>query len=254
MSTPVQTLLGKFVWHENYSNDVDAAKKFYAALFGWDFETWKPGEADYSMVKVGDQMHAGFMTVQGGEPPHWLGIVQVEDCDEIARKVEAAGGKIYAGPFDIPEVGRFTVIGDPQGAVLSAMAAGADTQETPPAEGVFVWDELHTPDVEGAKSFYAEVFGWTSADMDMGESGTYTMFKRSGDVDVAGAYPSAEGQGPPHWLVYVGCDDVDATTSRAAELGGTALLEPSDVPGVGRLAVLQDPQGAVFGIFNPTSQ
>ena len=90
--------------------------------------------------------------------------------------------------------------------------------------------------------------------MDMGESGTYTMFKRSADVDVAGAYQSSEGQGPPHWLVYVGCDDVDATASRAAELGGTALLEPTDVPGVGRLAVLQDPQGAVFGIFNPTSQ
>ena len=66
MSTPVQTLIGKFVWHENYSNDVDAAKKFYADLFGWDFETWEPGEVDYSMVKVGEQMHAGFLAVQGG--------------------------------------------------------------------------------------------------------------------------------------------------------------------------------------------
>lgn len=251
----VETLVGKFIWHENYSNDVDAAKKFYADLFGWEYETWEPGEADYSMVKVGEQMHAGFLGVQGGAPPHWLGIVQVENCDETAKQVESAGGQIYAGPLDIPEVGRFVVIGDPQGAAVGAIAPRDDAPDTPPAEGVFVWDELQTSDVEGAKSFYGEVFGWTSADMDMGENSTYTMFKRAGDVDVGGAYQmSGDSPAPPHWLAYIGCDDVDATASRTTELGGMALLQPVDVPGVGRLAVLQDPQGAVFGIFKPTSQ
>lgn len=251
MSTPVKTLMGKFVWHENYSNDVEGAKSFYAEVCGWGYETWKPGEADYSMVKVGNTMHAGFLGVQGGAPPHWLGIVQVESADETAERVESAGGSIKAGPMDIPDVGRMVVFADPQGAVLAAMSPEADAQETPPAEGVFVWDELGTIDVEDAKRFYREVFGWTSEAMDMGPAGTYTVFKRSGDEQVGGAMTKPEGAPHPYWLTYVGTDDVDGCVDRAEKQGGTTILEPTDVPTVGRLAVVRDPQGAVFGLFKP---
>ncbi|HEX2505688.1 MAG TPA: VOC family protein [Gaiellaceae bacterium] len=252
MSTPVKTLIGKFVWHENYSGDVEAAKRFYSELFGWDFETWKPGEADYAMVKVDDRMHAGFMTVQQeGAPAHWLGIVEVENCDETARNAAAVGGTVHAGPFDIPDVGRFAVIADPQGAVLAAMASESDSHEQPAAEGVFVWDELHTSDIEDAKRFYGEVFGWGSEDMDMGEAGTYTLFKRAGGPDPGGGMQTADDPTLPHWLVYVYADDIDATASRAGELGGAVLFGPEEAPGVGRLAILQDPQSAVFGIFKP---
>jgi uncharacterized protein len=252
VSTHVQTTIGKFVWHENYSNDVEAAKRFYAEVFGWDYEVWKPGEADYAMVKVNDQMHAGFLGVQGGAPPHWLGIVQVESSDETAERVESAGGRIIAGPMDLPDVGRLLVLADPQGAVVAAMSPEADAQEMPPSEGVFVWDELATSDVDGAKRFYGEVFGWTSADMDMGPAGTYTMFKRAGDVDVGGAMTLPEGAPHPYWLPYIGTGDVDGCVARATDLGGQALLEPADVPTVGRLAILRDPQGAAFGVFKPT--
>jgi uncharacterized protein len=252
MSTPVQTLIGKFVWHENYSNDVEGAKRFYGDVFGWDYEVFKPGEVDYPMVKVGERTHGGFMVVQQeGAPAHWLGIVQVEDADETAKKAESAGGKIHAGPFDIPEVGRMVVLGDPQGAVLAALAAAADAQEQPPAEGVFVWDELGTSDVEDAKRFYGELFGWATDEMDMGPAGTYTIFKRSGDEQVGGAMTKPEGAPQPYWLVYVGTDDVDGCVERAAKGGGTTIMEPMDVPTIGRLAVVQDPQGATFGIFKP---
>jgi uncharacterized protein len=250
MSTPVQTTIGKFVWHENYSNDVEAAKRFYGDLLGWDYETWKPGEADYSMVKVGDQMHGGFLTNPSGAPPHWLGIVQVESCDETAERIESAGGTIHAGPMDIPDVGRMVVFSDPQGAALAAMSPDPSTTEMPPSEGVFVWDELGTSDVEGAKRFYGEVFGWTSADMEM-PNGTYTMFRRAGDVDAAGAMSLPEGVDQPYWLFYVGTDDVDGCVARTAELEGSVILEPIDVEGVGRLAVIQDPQGAALGLFTP---
>jgi hypothetical protein len=251
MSTPVKTLVGKFVWHENYSTDVEASKSFYAEVLGWDYETWKPGEADYSMVKVGDTMHAGFLGVQGGAPPHWLGIVQVEDADETAKRVESAGGSVKAGPMDIPDVGRMVVIGDPQGAILAAMSSEADTQEMPPAEGVFVWDELGTTDVEAAKAFYGEVFGWTTEDMDMGPNGVYTIFNRGGGEQVGGAMTLPEGAPHPYWLTYVGSDDVDGCVERAAKAGGSTIMEPADVPTVGRLAILRDPQGAVFGLFKP---
>jgi predicted enzyme related to lactoylglutathione lyase len=251
MSTGVQTAIGKFVWHENNSTDVEKAKRFYADLLGWETEVWKPGEMDYAMIKVGEHMHGGFMAAQGGAPSHWLGHVLVEDVDETVRRAEAAGGRILAGPMDIPEVGRFAVIADPQGAVLSAFAPAG---EAPQPEGVFVWDELTTSDPEAATSFYGEVFGWSAHGMDMGEMGTYTIFRRAGDVDVAGCMRTPEGmEAPPHWLAYIGVDDIDATTARAKELGATIYVEPTDIPNVGRFSIVQDPAGAVFGLFRPTS-
>jgi uncharacterized protein len=251
LSTGVQTAVGKFVWHENNSTDVEKAKDFYTQLFGWKTEVWKPGEMDYAMIKVGDQMHGGFNTVQGDAPSQWLGHVLVEDVDETARRAEAAGGKIVAGPMDLPEVGRFVVIADPQGAIFSAYSPQG---EPPQSEGTFVWDELLTTDVDGARSFYTEVLGWTTSEMDMGEAGTYTIFKRAGDVDAAGCMARPEGmQAPPHWLPYVATGDVDATVAKAKDRGGTVFLEATDIPNVGRLAVLQDPVGAVFGVFKPSS-
>jgi predicted enzyme related to lactoylglutathione lyase len=195
-------------------------------------------------------MHGGFMAAQGGAPSHWLGHVLVEDVDETVRRAEAAGGRILAGPMDIPEIGRFALIADPQGAVVSAYAAAG---EAPVSEGVFVWDELMTSDPDAATSFYGEVFGWKSRGMDMGEMGTYTIFSRGEDDDVAGCMRIPQGvQAPPHWLPYIAADDVDAKAARAKELGATVFVEGTDIPNVGRFAVVQDPAGAVFGLFKPT--
>lgn len=252
MSTGVQTAVGKFVWHENHSPNVDQAKSFYTELLGWETETWKPGEMDYSMIKVGDQMHGGFWKAEGGTPPMWLGHVLVEDVDETARRAEGAGGRILEGPMDVPEVGRFALIADPQGAVVSAYAPQGEGGS---GEGTFVWDELMTTDVEGAKSFYGEVFGWTAQDMEMGEMGTYTIFKRAGDADAGGCMPTPPGvEAPPHWLPYVATSDVDATAARANELGGTVVQEPLDIPSVGRIAIVRDPAGAVFGLWKGTGE
>jgi uncharacterized protein len=250
VSTGVRTALGKFVWHENNSTDVEKAKRFYGELLGWESEVWKPGEMDYAMIKVGDEMHGGFMAAQGA-PSHWLGHVLVESADEAADRARRAGGNVIAGPMDIPEVGRFALIADPQGAVVSAFAPEG---EAPMGQGVFVWDELMTSDPEAATRFYGEVFGWTSRAMDMGEMGTYTLFSRGEDDDVGGCMRMPEGmQAPPHWLVYVGVDDVDATAARAKELGATLFVEPTDIPEVGRFAIVQDPAGAVFGLFKQRS-
>jgi uncharacterized protein len=250
LSTGVQTKIGAFVWHENHSTDVEKAKSFYAELLGWETEVWKPGEMDYAMIKVGEDMHGGFMAAQGGAPSHWLGHVLVEDVDETVRRAEAAGGRILFGPDDIPEIGRFALIADPQGGVASAFAPQG---ESPQPEGVFVWDELHTSDPDAAKSFYSEVFGWTARDEDM-DGMTYTIFKRTCDVDVAGCTRLFEGEPGTHWLVYIGTKDVDATTARAKELGATVFVEPTDIPNnMGRFSVLQDPAGADLGLHPPAA-
>jgi predicted enzyme related to lactoylglutathione lyase len=248
MST-VETAVGAFVWHDHMSDDVAAATKFYSELLGWETEIWKAGEFDYPMITVDGKGHGGFGPAQGGAPPHWLGHVLVEDVDETAAKVEAAGGKPLAEPMDIPEVGRMVVIQDPQGAVISAFSP---VGEASVPEGTFLWNELMTTDVEAAKGFYGEVFGWTASDTDMGEAGTYTVFNRGGETSAAGCMATPPGaEAPPHWNTYVATDDVDATAAKAKELGATVYVEPTDTPEVGRWAVLADPTGAVFGLLKP---
>jgi uncharacterized protein len=252
LSTDVRTKVGTFIWHENNSTDPSKAKSFYTELLGWDTEAW-PGEMEYTIIKVGDQGHGGLSAAQGGAPSHWMGNVFVEDVDEVARRTEAAGGKVLYGPEDIPEVGRFALISDPQGATVSAFAPRPQG-DGELGEGVFVWDELHTSDPAAAKSFYGEVLGWTARDEDMGGF-TYTIFQNRSGTDIGGCMQLMEGmQAPPHWLVYIGTDDVDATTARAKELGATIHVEPTDIPNVGRFSVLQDPAGAAFGLFKGIPQ
>jgi uncharacterized protein len=249
VSTEVTTRVGKFVWHEHASSDQAYAQEFYNQLLGWEFEVFKFADFDYPMITSAGQMHGGFPPVPEGTPPHWIGNVQVESVDDTVEKVKAAGGSVIVEPVEIPEVGRYALIADPQGADLAVFQPGADGQM---GVGVFVWDELVTSDVDAAKAFYGEVFGWTANDSDMGGGFTYTVFKR-GEDDAAGAMPLGEIPAPPHWLPYLATDDVDATAARAGELGATILREPWDVQDIGRLAIVQDPAGAVFGLFKPRS-
>jgi predicted enzyme related to lactoylglutathione lyase len=250
MST-VETAVGRFVWHDHTSGDPEAAKTFYAELLGWDYDVWKAGEWDYPMIKVDDQTHGGFGPSQGGAPPHWLLHVLVDDVDAAAERVKAAGGSIIVDPMDIPEVGRMVVTADPQGAVVSLFASAGDP---PTSEGVFVWHELMTSDIEGAKRFYGEVVGWETEDMDMGEGLIYTIFK-TGEAQRGGGMPIPEGvEAPPAWMTYIGTPDADATWAKAESLGAEAIRTPFDVPTVGRLAIFKDPTGAVIGIFTPDAQ
>jgi uncharacterized protein len=251
MSTPVQTALGAFVWHDYGSSDPETAEQFYTALFGWQTET-PAGMGDYTMIVADGKQHGGFWPASDVDaPPQWIGHVLVDDVDEPARRAEAAGGSLLYGPMDAPEGRRFAAIRDPEGAAISAYSS---PDESSPPPGVFGWDELHVDDIEGAKSFYTEVFGWTTSEMDMGEGRKYTIFS-SGDQQRAGASMKAPGvEMPSHWLVYILSDDVDGHAKKAKELGAQIFLEPSDVATVGRLAILADPIGAPFGLFKPDQQ
>jgi predicted enzyme related to lactoylglutathione lyase len=246
MST-VATSVGKFVWHEQVSDDPARAQDFYGRLFGWETEVFKPGEVDYRMISAGGKNHGGYgKAMEGAPPPHWLSHVHVADLDGTIGKVKRAGGKIAAGPFEMAEIGRMAIITDPQGAYVSVYEPeGEDT----PSEGVFVWDELGTTDVDGAQRFYEQVFGWTTSEMGP-EYGGYRIFNRE-ETGIAGLMANPDDSMPAYWQPYVAVDDPDAVTAMATELGGSALVEPMDVPEVGRIAVLRDPQGAQFGIIKP---
>lgn len=121
--------------------------------------------------------------------------------------------------------------------------------------GGFCWNEVATRDLDGAKKFYAELFGWTTHDTPMGDIGIYTTFKLGGK-DVMGLYEMKGeqfGDIPPHWMAYIAVEDCDASMEKLQALGGSVKMPTLDVPNVGRMAVVADPQGAVFSLFQRES-
>lgn len=245
---------GRFVWHELHTSDRTRATKFYAPLFGWDIKDvpMGPGEP-YSLCHLGGKDMAGITKSMAppSVPPHWLAYIAVDDVDASAEKAKSLGGKVASAPMDIPNVGRFAVVMDPQGAAFALYKhahAPAAEPDRPPV-GAFCWEELSTSDPAAAAKFYVGLFGYTVEEKDMGPMGTYRILKR-GDRQVAGLMKTPPNvPAPPHWLTYVHVKSVDDSNRNAAEMGGKTLMPPMDIPGIGRFAVVADPTGAAIALF-----
>ena len=190
-----------------------------------------------------DERSAGF-------PPHWLSYLSVESADRISALATELGGTVVAPPFDVMEHGRMAVIQDPTGGVVALWEPrnhpGASLLGEP---GALCWNELCTRDPVQAGSFYTDLLGWSRETMPM-PGFEYTVFKR-GDQPAGGmmAIQPEWGDMRPHWEIYFAVTDCDATAGSAAKLGGSVLSPPADIPGVGRFAVLRDPQGAIFSVL-----
>lgn len=235
------------------TTDLEAAKVFYTELFGWDaVDMPMPDGGVYTMLSKGGKDVAGAYVLNNemaamGVPPHWVSYVTVADVDAAALAVASAGGAVIAEPFDVMTAGRMAVASDPAGATFSMWqprdSIGSYVVNEP---GALIWNELQTSDAAGAEAFYREVFGWGTETTAM-PTGTYTSFTR-GDHGVAGMMEiQAEwGPVPPNWSIYLGVEDVDASMAKAISLGGTAQMEPMEVPNAGRFVLMSDPQGAMF--------
>jgi uncharacterized protein len=248
---------GRFVWHEHMTKhmtkDAKAAIGFYSEVVGWKTQPFAEGGGYVMWVgsqgPLGGVMDIPDEAAKMGTPPNWMGNVQVDDVDATAALAKKLGGKVWKEPADIPTVGRFAVIGDPQGAAIAifkpmrAMVLHDDTKE-----GEFCWNELMTSDSAAAFTFYSELFGWkVLQDMDMGPMGTYRIYG-VGDKQLGGMMTSPKGSPmPPTWVYYVETNDLEAAVGRATKKGAKVMNGPMDVPG-GRIAQLTDPQGAVFAL------
>jgi uncharacterized protein len=251
---------GTFCWVELATSDEAGAKKFYSALFGWEYlENPISDGMNYVMCRLrGKDVAALYRMMpemqQQGMPPNWMSYVAVADVDETAKKAQAAGATIMQPPMDVMEHGRMTVLQDPTGAVVSAWQAkqhiGATLVNVP---GAFCWNELMTRDLAKAEAFYQQVFGWTTKHSDMGAMGTYVSLM-VGDRPNGGMMklPEQAGPVPPYWGVYFTVVDCDASVKKAQELGAKVVVPPMDIPDTGRFATLMDPQGAVFSIIKLT--
>lgn len=247
---------GAFCWVELGTTDTEAAKAFYGGLFGWAAEDMAmPEGGAYTFLKLAG-LEAGAMyrltpeMLKQNIPPHWMVYVSVESADETVEKAKAAGGRIAAGPFDVSDAGRMAVIRDPQGALISIWQANKHIGiRALGAAGTLCWSELATTDRVGAREFYTKVFGWGTKIGDM-EGVEYTEWK-AGEMPVGGMLEMTEEWkgAPPHWMPYFLVDDCDLSAAKAQSLGGAVCVPPTDIPSVGRFAVLADGQGAYFSII-----
>ena len=248
---------GEFCWYELGTTDVGGAKRFYGEMFGWTHQDIPMGDmGTYTILKREGQDVAGLYSLEGpmfaGVPPHWLPYVMVDDVDKDAGKASALGGTLYMGPHDVPNVGRIAVLKDPQGAAIAMYQEGGHPGTANcegPQVGSICWSELMTTDTDAAISFYTQLFGWGTKASDMGPT-KYTEWMAAGrSVGGCMAVPPEAAGVPPHWMNYVMVADCDASSRKAEKMGAQVVFGPMDIPGVGRFAVLLDPQGAAIAII-----
>ncbi len=244
--------MAKFIWHELSTTDPDAAAVFYGSVIGWQTRAYEHG-GDYLNFIAGDQGAGGLRKLSEMETargPWWAGYIGVPDVDEEAQAIVSAGGAVHVVPQDIPTVGRFAVVADPQGGVFMLLAPfPRDDAPLPPrpfALGHAVWHELQTSDWQSAFDFYVDRFGWAKdSDMDMGPMGTYRIFTIDGMM--AGGMMNAPLP-EPLWLHYFHVADIDVAGAAITAGGGTITHGPQEIPGGGFTIQAIDPQGAVFAI------
>jgi uncharacterized protein len=240
---------GTFSWAELATSDADGAKSFYSTLFGWEYDDSPvPGGQVYSMaLRDGKHVAAVFSSDQ---PPHWNCYVTVASLENTTRRAGELGGRVMAEPFDVMEAGRMSVIADPTGAALCLWeprdSIGAQLVNVP---GAMMWNDLVTPDPEAAAAFYGELLGWTTEEMP--EAGGYRLI-RNGERSNGGIVPlDRERMGadtPANWMPYFGHDDVHRLIEGIGGLGGRVFDGPIRMS-EGEIAVLGDPQGAVFAVW-----
>lgn len=244
---------GSFCWIELGTTDQQAAKTFYSNLFGWSVtdSPMGPGEV-YSMFQLNGRDMGGGYTLRkdqkdAGVPPHWMLYIAVENADATAAKIARAGGIVIMPPFDVMDIGRMAVLRDPTGAVFSIWQAKKHSGIGASGDGTFCWADLNTTDPARAAKFYSDVFGWQVSKGENDPSG-YLHIK-NGEHFIGGMPPAGRSasQAPPHWMLYFAVSDVSASVAKAS--GSKVMMPATDIPHVGTMAVISDPQGAVFALF-----
>lgn len=251
MSGP-SSFLGRFVWRELLTDDLAEAKAFYGPLFEWTFDPFQSGGRRCERIRH-DELDFGAIAPlipELGKSAWWVGYIGVADVERACEEIEEAGGKVEMSPRSLPGLGTMALAADPAGATFAPFEpetpTGRDYDARPP-DCTFCWSQLMVPEPEDVIAFYGRVFDWVAEPM-LGPRKAY-VFKR-GEAMVGSAMTSPkEAEGQALWMSYVSVLDVDLSYGRALELGAGSFKPPTDIPGLGRFAVIGDPQGAIIALW-----
>lgn len=250
---------GNFIWYELMTTDTKAAEAFYRGVVGWRAQDAGMKDMAYTILSADEAPIGGLLALppearDAGARPGWIGYVAVDDVDAYAARLTQAGGTVHRAPDDIPGVGRFAVVADPQGALFVLFKGSADQQPpqaAPDAPGHTGWHELHAGDRESAFAFYSSLFGWTKAEaIDMGPMGIYQIFA-TGSTPIGGMMTKTDAVPNPFWLYYFNVDDINGAAARVKDKKGQILNGPQQVPGGNWIVQCTDPQGAMFALVGP---
>ena len=246
---------GVFSWVDVTSSDIERSRKFYADMFGWQIDPGAEEFHGYSMAIMNDRMVAGVSPTMAPEAPTvWSTYVDVASVDDTLAKVTAAGGTVIAPPIDVGESGRMAVFSDPDGAVIGLWQAGEHKGAGLVNEAnTWGWSELMCDHPDKEKDFYASVFDW-GAETNGEGADAYTEWK-VGDRSIGGMMqkPAEMPAGSPSsWVVYIMVEDITEAVKKLEGLGGALYRPPAEI-GPGIFAVVADPVGAVFNLFQPKS-
>lgn len=245
-----------FFWYELMTTDVAAAENFYRNVVGWEAAPFGGNAMDYIVFSAADRGVAGLMRIPDdaaamGAAPAWAGYIRAADVDAATDSLRKAGGSVHREPADIPGVGRFSVVADPEGATFMLMHPDGPDQPPVPqtALGHVGWHELYAADYRTAFDFYAGQFGWTNErDFDMGEMGVYRIYGAGEGHDAGGIMNRPQGLPVSFWQFYFTVPDIDSATLRITDNGGTITFGPMEVPGGSWVVNGRDPQGAHFAL------
>lgn len=248
----------KFFWYDIMTTDTEAAAAFYRDVVGWGTQDAGGSGQDYTLFTVNGQGVAGLMPIpdevrRNGAGPRWSGYVAVDDVDATVARLKEHGGTVHREPCDIPDIIRFAVVADPQGAVFLVAKGLGFAPPRPPegTPGTIGWRELYATEWTAAFAFYETMFGWTKADaVDMGPMGTYQLFA-TGGAPVGGMMTKPPSIPMPYWGYYFNVPAIDAAAGRITAKGGKILNGPMQVPGGQWVLQGADPQGAAFALVAP---
>lgn len=247
---------GTFCWADLATQAPAAAKTFYAELLGWTFEDLETGqEVPYSLCQRDGKRVAGLyeMAPEQGAFPYWASYVRVADLAATTERAVALGGRILMPRAEMLRLGAMAFIQDPTRAVLGlwqpGTLAGVEALGT---LGAPAWIELQTRDLTKAAVFYAGLFGWETRDDERASDTRRALFVRDGQT-IGGMMllDASWGSMPASWSTCFGVTDCDAAVATTERRGGSVVMDPVMVDAVGRIAVLGDPQGAIFAVVEP---
>jgi hypothetical protein len=250
---------GSFCWLELATSDQPAAKQFYSSLFGWTSDDYPMGpDGTYTIFQLKGCDCGGAYTItkemkEHGVPPHWEIYIAVAKVDESTKRAADLGANVLAGPFDVMDKGRMSVLKDPVGAAFCLWQTNTSTGIGHVGEpNAFCWADLLTGDRETARKFYEALLGWKFVTGQGKDDSSYWHIM-NGEKGIGGM-PPREFVPPgvtPHWSIYYQVEDCDAAYAKATSLGAHGVVPPMAIEGTGRMAVIADPQGAVFALFQP---
>lgn len=248
--------IGVVCWFSLMTTDLKRSCDFYAELANYEITEYEmPGVGKAQIFNSHQKGFAGPVALDesAGIPSHWITYYTVADVDESTKRVEKLGGKVCIEPFDMPGIGRTSVINDPSGAVFHLFTPFEKEQDINVMggkPGQICWVELMVEDVEPVIQFYKELLNWHIEKLNMSDTEDYFTCK-VGEVEVAGIMkkPADLPKMPPHWLPFVSVENIQTSSEKAENLGAEALLGPQEVPNIGVFTLLKDPTGAIFYLF-----